>query len=91
MNKLKITKINKYLYNKYNKTFYNFAVEDNENYFANNILTHNCYVGRYNNDRVYINENTDQILNSINKWVENKPFPKTPNQVDDKYYCIDIG
>lgn len=50
-----------------------------------------CYVGRYNNDRVYINENTDQILNSINKWVENKPFPKTPNQVDDKYYCIDIG
>lgn len=50
-----------------------------------------CYVGRYNNNKLYINENTDQILNSISKWVEDKPFPKTPNQIDSKYYCIDIG
>jgi spore photoproduct lyase len=87
----KITRINKYLYNKDSKVFYNFAVEDNENYFASNILTHNCYVGRYNNDRVYVNENIDQILGSVDKWVANQPWEKVPNQVDEKYYCIDIG
>jgi spore photoproduct lyase len=50
-----------------------------------------CYVGRFNNDRVYINENTDQIISSISKWVEKQPWPKTPNQCDEKYYVIDIG
>ena len=50
-----------------------------------------CYVGRFNNDKVYINENTDDILSSIHKWSEALPMPKIPNQVDDKYYCIDIG
>lgn len=50
-----------------------------------------CYVGRYNHDKVYINENTDQILASIEKWVEKQPWPKTPNQCDEKYYTIDIG
>ena len=91
MKKLKITRINKSLYNKDNKIFYNFAVYDNENYFANNILTHNCYVGRFNNDKVYVNENIDQILQSIDDWVNGKPWPKVPNQTDDTYYTIDIG
>lgn len=50
-----------------------------------------CYVGRFNNDKVYINENTDQILASINKWVEKQPWPKVPNQCDPYYYTIDIG
>lgn len=50
-----------------------------------------CYVGRYNHDKVYINENTSDILHSINKWVGQQPWPKTPNQCDDKYYVIDIG
>lgn len=50
-----------------------------------------CYVGRFNHDKVYINENTDQILASINNWVEKQPWPKTPNQCDEKYYTIDIG
>ena len=39
-----------------------------------------CYVGRYNNDRVYINENIDDILFSIEKWVLHQPWKKTPNQ-----------
>jgi spore photoproduct lyase len=91
MRKLKITRISKILDNKNSKIFYNFAVKDNENYFANNILTHNCYVGRYNHDKVYINENTEQILRSIYDWVDSKPWPKEPNQVDDTYYCVDIG
>jgi spore photoproduct lyase len=50
-----------------------------------------CYVARYNHDKVYINENTDEILSSIQSWVETKPWPKVPNQVDDTYYCVDIG
>lgn len=50
-----------------------------------------CYVGRFNNDKVYINENTEQILDSISKWVETQPWPKVPNQCDPVYYTIDIG
>jgi spore photoproduct lyase len=50
-----------------------------------------CYVGRYNHDKLYINENIDQILTSINNWVEKQEWPKTPNQCDDTYYVIDIG
>ena len=50
-----------------------------------------CYVGRYNHDKVYINENTEQILASIYDWVDTKPWPKVPNQVDPTYYCVDIG
>jgi spore photoproduct lyase len=50
-----------------------------------------CYVGRFNNDKVYVNENIQDILKSIDKWSESKLMPKTPNQVDEKYYCIDIG
>lgn len=50
-----------------------------------------CYVGRFNHDKLYINENTDQILDSISNWVDQQPWPKIPNQCDDKYYTIDIG
>lgn len=50
-----------------------------------------CYVGRFNHDKVYINENTDDILLSIDNWVEKQPWPKVPNQVDSTYYTIDIG
>jgi len=50
-----------------------------------------CYVGRYNHDKVYINENIDQILQSIDNWVDGKKWPKVPNQCDDTYYTIDIG
>jgi spore photoproduct lyase len=50
-----------------------------------------CYVARYNHDKLYINENTEDILSSIHKWSEALPMPKIPNQVDDTYYCVDIG
>lgn len=50
-----------------------------------------CYVGRYNNDRVYINENTDQILESVYDWIEKQQWPKIPNQTDPEFYTIDIG
>ena len=50
-----------------------------------------CYVGRYNHDKVYVNENFMQILGSVEKWVDKQPWPKTPNQTDPTYYTIDIG
>ena len=50
-----------------------------------------CYVGRYNADKVYINENIQDVLKSVDAWVKDKPWPKTPNQTDDTYYTIDIG
>jgi spore photoproduct lyase len=50
-----------------------------------------CYVGRYNHDKVYVNTNTEEILQSISQWVNKKEWPKKPNQCDDKYYVIDIG
>lgn len=50
-----------------------------------------CYVGRFNADKVYINENVDQILESIENWVDKQPWPKVPNQCDPVYYTIDIG
>lgn len=50
-----------------------------------------CYVGRFNHDKLYINENVDDILKSIDDWVEKQPWPKVPNQTDPYYYTIDIG
>jgi spore photoproduct lyase len=50
-----------------------------------------CYVGRYNHDKVYINDNTSDILKSIDNWLNPKPAIKIPNQIDPKYYTIDIG
>jgi len=50
-----------------------------------------CYVGRFNNDKVYINENIQDIFKSIGYWLWDVPWPKVPNQTDDKLYTIDIG
>ena len=50
-----------------------------------------CYVGRYNDEKVYVNENIEDITKSINKWVKDRPWPKKPNQCDPTYYTIDIG
>lgn len=50
-----------------------------------------CYVGRYNHDKVYLNQNLNDILKSLTDWVNKQPWPKQPNQIHDKYYMIDIG
>lgn len=50
-----------------------------------------CYVGRYNHDKVYVNDNLDDILSSISAWVNEQRWPKVANQTDDTYYTIDIG
>lgn len=50
-----------------------------------------CYVGRYNHDKVYVNENITDIVTSIYDWTDKQVWPKVPNQVDPTYYTIDIG
>jgi spore photoproduct lyase len=50
-----------------------------------------CYVGRYNHDKVYVNENFSSIIDSVDQWVQKQLWPKIPNQVDPTYYTIDIG
>lgn len=50
-----------------------------------------CYVGRYNSDKVYLNENVDDIIQSVENWLVKQPDVKIPNQCDPMYYTIDIG
>lgn len=50
-----------------------------------------CYVGRFNHDKVYVNQNVAEILQSVENWVETKPWPKISNQTDPTYYTVDIG
>lgn len=50
-----------------------------------------CYVSRYNPDKVYVNENIEQILESVGKWIDKQVWPKVPNQTDPMYYTVDIG
>lgn len=50
-----------------------------------------CYVARFGRKYLYINTNTDEILNQCDFAIKDKPFPKIPNQVDDKYYFVDIS
>jgi len=50
-----------------------------------------CYVDRWNRKKMYFATNPDDILNECDKWVQDKPWKKIPNQVGKKYYWIDIG
>lgn len=49
-----------------------------------------CYVMRHNYESVYVNENIDEIVEVINKHINNLPS-KIPNQIDEKYWTYDIG
>lgn len=47
-----------------------------------------CYMSRYNNN-VYINDNFDDIINSLLSL--ELSFPKIPDQTDKTYYTVEIG
>ena len=63
---MKIKKITKV---KYSGIVYNIGVEDNNNYFANDILVHNCYVSAS-----YGGMNFPNICETWTKWMNT--FPK---------------
>jgi spore photoproduct lyase len=48
-----------------------------------------CYMSRYNNKRVYVNTNVDQIFQSVVEWEKN--YVKVPDQQDPIYTMVDIA
>ena len=46
-------------------------------------------MSRYNGHRVFVNENVDQIFNSVVEW--EKTYEKVPNQQDPVYTMVDIA
>lgn len=50
-----------------------------------------CYVNRNTRDFVYVNTNTDELLEQCDLWVKDKPLIKIPDQVHPTLYMIDIG
>lgn len=48
-----------------------------------------CYMARYNDDRVFVNTNVDDIFNSVVEW--EKGFTKVPDQQDPVYVMCDIS
>lgn len=48
-----------------------------------------CYMSRYNNTRVYVNTNVDQIFQSVVEW--EKSYNKVPDQQDPIYTMVDIA
>ena len=48
-----------------------------------------CYMSRYNGHRVFVNENVDEIFQSVVEW--EKSFTKVPDQQDPIYTMVDIA
>tara|TARA_A200000159_G_C7250983_1_gene308759 strand:+ start:61 stop:894 length:834 start_codon:yes stop_codon:yes gene_type:complete len=48
-----------------------------------------CYMSRYNGKRVFVNENVDDIFNSVVEW--EKGFTKVPDQQDPIYTMVDVA
>lgn len=48
-----------------------------------------CYMKRYNDDRVFVNKNVDDIFESVVKW--EKTYTKVPDQQDPVYTMVDIS
>ena len=68
----------------------NFSVKKNENYFANRILTHNCYMKRHKPEGLDIALNTHDILTEINNHCAFADVDK-PNQTHAEYITYDIS
>jgi spore photoproduct lyase len=48
-----------------------------------------CYMARYNGDRVFVNNNVDDIFNSVVEW--EKDYVKVPDQQDPVYVMCDVS
>lgn len=68
----------------------NFSVKTNENYFANGVLTHNCYMKRHKPEGLDVAKNTNDILTEINSHSMFAVVEK-PNQTHEKYVTYDIS
>lgn len=81
---LEIKKVN------YNGKVYNIGVKDNNNYFASDILVHNCYVSASNEG-----ENYEDICETWEKWMDTFPEDKilenSKIRLTEKVFQIAIG
>jgi spore photoproduct lyase len=68
----------------------NFSVKNNENYFANGILTHNCYMKRHKPEGLDVATNTMDILTEVNSHCTFADVEK-PNQTHNEYITYDIS
>ena len=68
----------------------NFSVKTNENYFANGILTHNCYMKRHKPQGLDVAKNTGDILTAINNHSMFIIVDK-PNQTHNSLITYDIS
>lgn len=68
----------------------NFSVSKNENYLANGILTHNCYMKRHLQKGLTIAKNPNDILTTVNSHVMFADVAK-PNQTHENYITYDIS
>jgi len=68
----------------------NFSVKNNENYFANGVLTHNCYMKRHKPEGLTVAKNIEDILTAIDhhSWFADV---EKPNQTHDDFITYDIG
>ena len=48
-----------------------------------------CYMARYNGQRVFVNQNVNQIFQSVVEWEKN--YTKVPDQQDPIYTMVDIA
>ena len=48
-----------------------------------------CYMSRYNGHRVFVNENVDEIFQSVVEW--EKSYTKIPDQQDPIYTMVDVA
>lgn len=55
-----------------------------------NALCSYCYTYRFGRKYIYVNTNTDEILDKVLKHSQSL-LNKIPNQVDNKYWVYDIG
>jgi spore photoproduct lyase len=69
----------------------NFSVKKNENYFANGILTHNCYMKRHKPKGLNVAKNIGDILTSINNHAYFENQVEKPNQTDPEFVTYDIS
>ena len=67
----------------------NFSVKKNENYFANGVLTHNCYMKRHKPEGLSVATNTMDILTEINSHAWFADVEK-PNQTGE-FITYDIS
>lgn len=69
----------------------NFSVSKNENYLANGILTHNCYMKRHKPKGLSIATNIGDILTVINNHAYFESTVSKPNQTHNKFITYDIS